>query len=173
MELPQKFLVAYATRSGSTQEVAEQIGVALRERGIDVEIQPARQIRSLEGYNAVVLGAPVYIGHWHKDAKSFLAHHRPGLIERPVAIFALGPMHVDEKEFRDVRAGLLKELEQFPWLTPAAVEIFGGKFNPHTLSFPYNMLPALKNSPPSDIRDWAAIGAWANSLVEMFQPARS
>ena len=166
-------LVAYATLSGSTQEVAEAIAATLREGGLKVEIQPIRQVRTLEGYRAVVLGAPLYMFHWHKDALSFLSRHRQALTERPVAVFALGPFHDEEKEWQEVRAQLDKELAKFPWLVPVAVAIFGGKFDPARLRFPYNLLPALKQIPASDIRDWTAIRAWASTLAVKIQPALS
>jgi menaquinone-dependent protoporphyrinogen oxidase len=51
--------------------------------------------------------------------------------------------------------------------------IFGGKFDPEKLSFPHNLLPALKNMPASDVRDWAAIRAWASDLATALQPAVS
>jgi menaquinone-dependent protoporphyrinogen oxidase len=56
------------------------------------------------------MGAPLYMFRWHKDAKSFLARHRQALTARPAAVFALGPFHVDEKEFQDARGQLDKEL---------------------------------------------------------------
>ncbi len=164
-------LVAYATRYGSTQEVAEAVAQTLRERGLAVDIQPMRQVRTLDQYHAVVLGAPLYMFHWHKDALHFLGRHRAALTQRPVAIFALGPFHADEKEFQGSREQLEKELATFPWLTPIAIAIFGGKFDPKKLSFPHNLLPALKNMPASDIRDWTAIRAWASDLAAQFQPA--
>jgi menaquinone-dependent protoporphyrinogen oxidase len=157
-------LVGYATRYGSTQEVAEAVAATLREGGLEVDIQPMRKVPTLAGYRAVVLGAPLYMFHWHKDALRFLSQHRQALTERPVAIFALGPFNDDEKEWQDVRAQLDKELAKFPWLTPAALRIFGGKFDPATLRFPWNLLPALNRLPASDIRDWTAIRAWAVEL---------
>jgi menaquinone-dependent protoporphyrinogen oxidase len=164
-------LVAYATHYGSTQEVAEVVASTLRERGLAVDIQPMRDVRSLEQYRAVVLGAPLYMFHWHKDALHFLARHRAALTQRPVAVFALGPIHAEEKEFQGAREQLDKELAKFPWLTPGAIEIFGGKFDPQKLTFPHNLVPALKNMPASDIRDWTAIRAWASDLAAQFQPA--
>jgi menaquinone-dependent protoporphyrinogen oxidase len=164
-------LVAYATRYGSTKEVAESVAATLRERGLGVDLQPMRQVRTLDQYRAIVLGAPLYIAHWHKDALNFLARHREALTARPVAIFALGPFHNEEKEFQEVRRQLDKELVKFPWLTPQAIAIFGGKFDPQKLTFPHNLVPALKNMPASDIRDWMAIRAWANDLAAQFQPA--
>jgi menaquinone-dependent protoporphyrinogen oxidase len=164
-------LVTYATRYGSTQEVAEAVAATLRECGLEVAIQPMRDVRTLEGYRAVVLGAPLYMFHWHKDALRFLSRYREAITQRPVAIFALGPVHADEKEFQGSREQLEKELAKFPWLTPAAIAIFGGKFDPQKLGFPFNLLPALKNMPASDVRDWTAIRAWASTLAAMLQPA--
>ena len=164
-------LVAYATRYGSTQEVAEAVAATLREHGLAVDIQPMRAVQSLEGYRAVVLGAPLYLFHWHKDAIHFLAKHREALTARPVAIFALGPFHADEKEFQGAREQLNQELAKFPWLTPAAITIFGGKFDPQKLTFPHNLVPALGKMPASDVRDWMAVRAWASDLAAQFQPA--
>lgn len=164
-------LVAYATKYGSTQEIAEAVTATLRESGLEADIQPMREVRTIAGYSAVVMGAPLYMFRWHKDALRFLSRHHEALMERPVAIFALGPFNDDEKEWQEVRAQLDKELAKFPWLAPVAVEIFGGKFDPATLRFPLNLLPALKQMPATDIRDWTAIRAWASSLVVKLRPA--
>ena len=166
-------LVGYATRYGSTQKVAEAIAAMLYENGLATICQPTSKVRSLEGFDALVLGAPLYMFRWHKDAKRFLSRHRQLLMARPVAVFALGPLHDDPKEWQDSRGHLDKELLKFPWLAPVAVGIFGGKFDPMKLSFPYNLLPALKQMPASDIRDWTAIRDWTNDLAAKLQTNRS
>jgi len=166
-------LVAYATRYGSTREVAEAVAAAMRDGGLEVDIQPIRQVRTLAGYSAVVLGAPLFMFRWHKDALRFLSRHRQALTERPVAVFALGPFHDEEKEWQEVRPQLDKELARFLWFRPVAVQIFGGVFDPAKLRFPLNLMPALKQMPASDIRDWTAIRAWAGDLVAKLQPASS
>ena len=97
-------LVTYATRYGSTQEVAEAVAGTLCEQGLAVDLQPVEDVHTLDGYQAVVLGAPFYIGRWHKDALEFLATHHETLAERLVAVFALGPLHDDAQEFQAVRA---------------------------------------------------------------------
>ena len=165
-------LVAYASRHGSTQEVAEAIAARLGEAGLKVDIKLAWTVESLEGYNGVVLGAPLYMFRWHKDALAFLERHRGALTKRPVAVFALGPFHDEEKEWREVRAQLDKELAKSPWFTPVAVQVFGGKFDPADLGWRFRLIPAMKKMPASDIRDWTAISAWASDLAAKLVPAR-
>ena len=173
-----KILVVYASRYGSTKEVAEVIAATMLESGLMVDFKSVKEVKSLEEYAAVVLGAPLYLIHWHKDARSFLSRHREALIKQPVAVFALCPLYDEEEEWREVRSQLDKELAKFPWLTPIAIEIFGGKFDPEKLHFPDNLiarLPAspLHRMPASDVRNWTAIRAWANNLALQLQPALS
>jgi menaquinone-dependent protoporphyrinogen oxidase len=158
-------LVGYATRSGSTQEVAKAVAATLRDSGLEVDLQPMRNVRTLAGYRMLVLGAPLYMFRWHKDALAFLSKHREALEELSVAVFALGPFHNEEKEWQGVRSQLEKELAKFPWFSPVTRKVFGGKFDPTKLRFPMNLIPAMKRMPSSDIRDWDAIRAWASDLA--------
>jgi len=168
--MSQPLLVAYATRYGSTREVAEAVAAVLREAGPAVEVRPVREVRDLAGYGAVVLGAALYMYRWHKDARRFLSRHRRALAERPVALFALGPTHEphDEQEWQDSRAQLDKELAGFAWLSPVAVALFGGKFDPALLRFPVKQMAG--SVPATDVRDWAAIRAWAGDLAARLAP---
>jgi menaquinone-dependent protoporphyrinogen oxidase len=159
-------LVAYATIYGSTQEVAESMAASLRGCGFTVDVQPAKQVRSVAGYRAVVLGAPLYMFRWHADAKKFLSRHHATLASLPLSIFALGPFHNKEEELKSAREMLDKELVKFTWLKPASVEVFVGKFDPKALRFPYNLIPAMKNMPPCDERNWPDIQAWTAGIAE-------
>jgi menaquinone-dependent protoporphyrinogen oxidase len=169
-------LVGYATRYGSTQEVAEAVAATLRESGLEAKAEHLKAVRTLEGYNAVVLGAPLYIGSWPTDAKNFLTVHQSALAQRPLAVFALGPLSAEATEMQGARAQLDKELAKYPALKPVDVMLFPGKFDPKILRFPDSLLTLLPASPlhqrpASDPRDWAAIRAWAGSLVAKLQPA--
>lgn len=160
-----KLLVAYATRYGSTKEVAEKIAATLREGGSVVDVNTAERVRSLDGYRAVIVGAPLYMFNWLKAARRFLSRNRTALEGVRVAVFALGPTEDKERDWQEARGQLDKVLAGFTWLTPVAVELFGGKFDPARLTFPYTLIPALKRMPVSDLRDWDAVRAWARGLA--------
>ncbi len=164
--MPISILVGYATNYGSTQEVAENIAVTLREYGFTVDIRSLREVRTLTEYHAVVVGAPLFMFRWHKDAIRFLVRHREVLVEKPVAVFALGPVRDphDEKEWQDARAQLQRALSRFPWLSPVVCEVFGGRFNPTSLRFPIKMFAGKMSA--GDLRDWSAIRPWTESLAE-------
>ncbi|MGB9928247.1 MAG: flavodoxin domain-containing protein [Methanosarcina sp.] len=171
-----KVLVAYATRYGSTQEVAQAIADTLRECGLEVDLEPMRKIKTLEGYTGVVFGAPLYIMHWNKDAHNFLSQHREALADKQVAVFALGALSNDEEECKEVRAQLDKELAKYQWLKPVAVETFGGKYDSAKLHFLDKIIVSMPANPlhkvqTIDVRDWTAIQAWAKSLAIRFKSA--
>jgi menaquinone-dependent protoporphyrinogen oxidase len=157
-------LLAYATRYGSTQEVAETITAALREAGFEVDIQPMQEVRMLDNYDAVVLGAAIYNTRWHPDAHHFLSQHQETLRQRPVAIFALGPLSTSDAAMLRSRRQLDRELEKYPWLKPVALEMFVGKLDPSKLGFLGRLV-----STASDHRDWDAIRSWANALPAQLQ----
>jgi menaquinone-dependent protoporphyrinogen oxidase len=167
-------LVTYASSYGSTQEVAEDIAATLCEQGIAVDLRPIREVKMLSGYSAVVLGAPMYMFRWHKDAHRFLTRFQHDLTNGlPIAIFAGGPIEDTDEQWHDRRNDLDQELAKFPWLTPVSVQLIGGKFDPAKLRLPYSLLPALRKMPASDLRDWDAIRAWASALPEKFQPVEA
>ena len=152
-------LVAYATKKGSTREVAEAIAETLGEQGLEVSVRPAEEVRELDRYDGVVLGGALYMGRWHSDARRFLKRHRGTLAELPVAVFAMGPLRNEEHDIEGSRKQLDRALAGTPELEPLAVAIFGGVVDPEQLRFPFSRMPA------SDARDWDAIRVWAEHLA--------
>ncbi len=154
-----RVLVAYATKHGSTQEVAEDIAETLRGIGLAVDIMAAADVAHLRGYSGVVLGAALYTGKLHKDARQFLKRHEDALLVRPVAVFAMGPRTLEPSDVASSRAQLDRALAAVPRLAPVSLAIFGGVVAPETLRFPFNRMPAC------DARDWTAIETWATELA--------
>jgi menaquinone-dependent protoporphyrinogen oxidase len=150
-------LVGYATKNGSTAEVAETVASAIRARGGRAEVLAAKTVRDpVSRYDLVVLGAPLYSGRWHKDAARFLRRHRRDLADVPVAVFGMGPRDDTPDAWERSRAQLARALAKRDWLTPVSVTVFGG-VDP----------PGRGNRPRRDLRDSSVIRAWAGEVLAM------
>ena len=174
--MPAPVLVAYATRGGSTAEVAEAIAKTLREAGLAADVAPAGEVVSLNAKAAVVVGAPLYVGRFPREFHVFLGRHRERLVAIRPWVFVLGPTHNRPDDFSAARKQAEEQLRRHQWLRPAAVEVFGGRWNPKNLPFPFSLalrLPGnpLAKIPAEDVRDWDAIRAWALNIAREILPA--
>jgi len=57
-------LVAYASKHGSTQGIAERIAEKLRQLGIQAEARPLDEVSDPGNYEAFVIGSAIYYGSW-------------------------------------------------------------------------------------------------------------
>lgn len=159
-----KILVAYATKHGTTSEVAQSIAGTLQELGLIVEVRDARRVDDIAPYEAVVIGGGLYMGKWHADARDMLKRHRHELAGKPFAVFGMGPDSLDESKVGESRRQLERSLAATPELEPIAVTIFGGALKPESWRFPFNRLPAF------DARDWDAIRRWTEEVAGKLAP---
>jgi menaquinone-dependent protoporphyrinogen oxidase len=174
--MPDSILIAYATRSGSTGEVANAIATAVREAGIEAEVLPVNKVSSLDGKTAVILGAPLYIGQLPKPFHKFLASHRAALSQLQSWCFVLGPTRTEPGDFEMAGKQAEKQLARYPWFHPVQVQVFGGKWDANNLPLLFSLtryLPMnpLGKVPSSDIRDWTAIRAWGQGIARQLEPA--
>lgn len=152
-------LVVYASKHGSTEEVAVAIAASLRAAGHDIDLLSAEAaaVAGPQGYDTVVLGGSLYMGHWHATACRFVRRHHAALNRLPFAVFALGPRTLEAEDIASSRKqldGALKRLK----IEPKLVTVFGGAVDPTKLHFPLNRIAR------SDARDWQAIDAWADEI---------
>jgi menaquinone-dependent protoporphyrinogen oxidase len=162
-----KVLVAYASKYGSTGEVAEAIAARLRERGSDALAAPVESVETLDGISAAVLGVALYFFRWRGEAHRFLKHHRRALQDVPVAVYGMGPIEDTPEQYTEARKHLDKGLAKHAWLTPVSVAVFGGRLDPKQLRFPDNN-PAMRQMGEVDLRDWEAIDRWTDELLDVF-----
>ena len=159
-----KVLVAYATRYGSTRGIAEAVGEALGETGVEVDVRDVAEIESLAGYDAAVIGAPVHVGAWIKEARNFVKTFREALSGIPVAVFAAGmeivktPDKADKLTDKWLKGVCAK-------LTPVSKKAFSGAMERSKLSTFWKIMTAIIRSPRGDCRDWEDIRAWAGGLA--------
>ena len=156
-------LVAYASKHGSTREVAETVAAELEGRGCEVDLRPAREVRDVRPYAGVVLGSALYVGRPHRDARRFLARHRAELRRRRFAVFAMGPRTQAAEDVADSRAQIDRALP----FEPDLVVIFGGVIDQAKLHFPFNRMEAC------DARDWDEIRDWAAEVADLVSLRRA
>ncbi len=87
-----RVLVAYATKLGSTAQIAEAIAQVLRDGGHRAVAAPCREVKSLDDFDAVVLGSAVYAAYWRHDAHRFTERFQDQLKARPLWLFSGGPL---------------------------------------------------------------------------------
>ncbi len=169
-EMAATALIAYCTRAGSTAEVAQAVGAALHEVGLDAEILPIDEIDTINGRATVILGAPLYMGHFPREFCRFLASNRAVLSASQCWCFVLGPTRSQAADFDAARKQAHKQLLRYGWFHPVDVHIFGGRWDAKNLPFPFSLARYIPGNPvaripPADIRDWPAIHEWAMNIA--------
>ncbi|MGZ8436994.1 MAG: flavodoxin domain-containing protein [Candidatus Limnocylindrales bacterium] len=172
-------LVAYASRHGATQGIAERIAETLWSEGLDAEALPAASVRSLDGYDAFVIGSAAYMHHWLKDAANLVRRNRRFLRNSPVWLFSSGPIGgpTDAKGQDQRVEAVPKEIIEFaPALNARDHHVFFGAYEVHRkpigfaerLAAPFmSRLPAEARDamPEGDFRDWPEIEGWARGIA--------
>jgi menaquinone-dependent protoporphyrinogen oxidase len=158
-----RILVAYASPKGSTAEIAQAVGKELQSAGYGIDVTEIKSVTSLEGYNAVIIGGPFYMGKVVGDVGKFIGKNRDALTKVAVAGFGVGVAPVG-KNPTDIDNAMKKLHATFEPLKPVAMTIFAGKLDPEKLSIFQKWMVGKVKAPIGDFRDWEAIASWAIEL---------
>jgi len=165
--IAQQILVAYATKYGATAEIAQKISDALNKAGLKTGLRNVKDIRNIEGYQAVVLGSGFYIGRWRREAARFLKKNEKSLAAVPVWLFSSGPTGKDDAE--KIAEG---------WCFPKGLQrvadrirvrdkaLFHGSIDMSKLSAIEKWMIGKVGAPVGDFRNWKAITAWAEAIAK-------
>lgn len=153
-------LVAYATKMGSTKEIAEAIGTRLTERGLRVTVTDAGSVGSVDGYDTVVLGSAVYATRWRPEAVRFVRRHTTALTERRTWLFESGWVGKPPERLT-ATPGARRRARRVGAPTPT---VFPGRLDP-ALATGF-MDRALAQRLAGDSRDWDEIRSWADQLAD-------
>jgi menaquinone-dependent protoporphyrinogen oxidase len=152
--------VAYATKHGSAAEICATIADVLRGAGLDAEVRPAGEVRSLGGYDAVVLGSGLYSATWLRDANRFLRVHRAAMEGLPVWLFSAGPLD-RSADFDDIPM-TPHVAEAVGGLPIRGHRTFGGRLVPDAPEVASGIIATHRTG---DFRDFDAIRAWAKGIA--------
>lgn len=165
----QSLLVTYATRTGSTQGVAEMVARVLAEHGQSVDVRRMADVDDLSPYRAVVAGSAINGGQWLPEAMRFIRLHQAALRQRPLAAFTVC-ITLSMKggdQYRAAVAGWTAPMRAL--VRPVSEGLFAGALDlgklplsPRSLLMRVPVLLGVWRA--GDHRDWAAIQTWARQI---------
>lgn len=185
-----RILIAYASRTGTTAEVAEAIRRVLTpsppppdsehwaEGTCTVDVLPMQAVKDLSPYDAVIAGSAIRGGRWLPEAVQFIRTHQSALRHKPFAMYtvcitlAMG----NSEQYRSAVSGWTSPVRAI--VPPLSEGLFAGMIDFNKLPFNWETWKlratvAMGIFPRGDRRDWNAVRLWAESLKPMLMvPAR-
>jgi menaquinone-dependent protoporphyrinogen oxidase len=159
-------LVTYASKYGSTQEIARRIAKVLERQGIATTVQAVQDVRSIASYEAVVVGSAVYGGSWLPEANDFVEQFQKELTSKEVWVFSSGPASHDDPV--KVLGGWHspENLEEtLAAIRPRATALFAGKIDAAKLSKQDYLVSSSLRGTGGDYRNWSVIEGWAEEIA--------
>ena len=164
-----KILVTYASRTGSTAEIAQAIGKTLAESGAQVDVRAMQEVQDLAPYSAVVAGSAIRKSKWLPEATQFIQTHRAELAQKRLAEFTvcITLAMSNSAQYRAVVAKWVAPVRAL--VAPQSEGFFAGLLDFTKLPLNLDTLQlrlavALHIFPRGDRRDWNAIRTWAESI---------
>lgn len=156
-------LVCYASRYGSTREIAECIAEELKKLGMAVDCVPAGLEIHPEKYDAVVIGSPLYMGKWLVEAREFVSRERAGLGKIPCVVFSVGYSFRDPSE-KNLQSGMDALSDICLHIAPRDSAFFPGVADPGRMNPADKAIFTLAGGVAGDFRDMDLVRAWARTL---------
>ena len=167
-DLSNRILVAYASRYGSTAEIAQAIGKVLSDDAT-VDVLSMTEVADPAAYDAAVVGAPIYSSDWMPEATEWVKSHGPAWKKMRTACFVVSLRLRDvTQEIRTVEEAAINVEKVI--LNPVSVGLFAGALDYSKLGAIVKLQVQTKGLPEGDFRDWAAIRSWAAEIKPLLLP---
>ncbi|MDO5672351.1 MAG: flavodoxin domain-containing protein [Actinomycetaceae bacterium] len=163
-----KVLVVFATKSGSTAEVAAWIAEGIETGGHKATVKSAQEAPGPQGYDVVFVGSGIRAGNWHAVATTWLRRHIEALKQLPVVTFTSSLLAADPtpKTVVEVAEYTTRVTEPLG-LTPVAHGSLVGAYDPAKMSFAERLImKAMNMNSYTDKRDPEAVRLWAQHAME-------
>jgi|SRR5581483_5619780 len=160
-------LTAYASRYGSTREIAEAIARRLRAAGHAIDMRSAGEVAAVGAYDVVVLGSAIYDGAWITEAAELARRNIDALAARPVWLFSVGAISSEQRwPLGALAKQEPKEIAAFlDAIHPRDYHVFAGAVERDRLSFAGRLFFKLLKGRYGDYRNWQEIAAWAERIA--------
>jgi menaquinone-dependent protoporphyrinogen oxidase len=156
-----RILVSAASRHGATADIAKVIGDTLAEAGHEVVLLPPDAVAGAGGYDALIVGSGVYLGHWLDSARALVERLGVDLAGRPVWLFSSGPVGDPPRPQEDP-----VDLPDLIATTGArGHHLFPGLVDRSRLGLGERVILTAVRAPEGDYRPWDEIRAWAAEIA--------
>ena len=164
----EKILVTYASRTGSTAEVAHAIGETLGNAGAQVDVLPMRDVQDVSAYRAVIAGSAISKSQWLPEAMQFIEKFHADLGRKPFATVTvcITLAMSNTAQYQSVVTKWIAPVRAL--VKPVSEGLFAGRLDFSKLPLNWDTLMlrvvvAVGIFPRNDRRDWNAIRAWATN----------
>lgn len=174
-----KLLIAYASKHGSTGDVAKEIATVFEEAGVITDVMLIDNVKSLADYDKVIIGAPVRMSKWLQEATDFVQANKSHLNQCKVAYFLTCMVLAEDNPSPDKVQGIHNILDHMeravPRVSVSHKGFFTGAMDYSKMSLAMKVgLKIMSNSDAAnivegDFRDWDAIRSWASEVRERFE----
>lgn len=156
-----RVLVTYGSKRGGTKGLADMLGSALEDEGVDVTLMQAAGVMDVRPFEAVIVGGALYNKRWHKDARRFVGRHAKALQARPVWLFSSGPL--DDSALTDDIDPVKHVASAMDAISARGHMTFGGRLQEDVQGFPAS---SMAKTMAGDWRDEAHVRDWAKRISE-------
>lgn len=157
-------MIAYASKYGTTEEVAKRIAQSLQKKsGKEVAVKPIAEIADLGKPEAVIVGSPLYHGGWLPEAVAFVHKNSATLSHIPTWLFSVGPLATELKDDEEQPFELAEFREK---IDPRHHTVFHGALKHSKLDRRDRMTMKAAGAREGDFRDWDAIAAWVDTVAK-------
>lgn len=155
-----RVLVTWGSKHGGTEGIAATVAAQLAAHGQTVVAEPAADVRTLDGIDAVVVGGALYANRWPGPLKRFVRRHTRALRRVPVWFFSSGPLD-DSADRAPIPAPT--EVAVLAERVGAKDHVtFGGRLAATAKGFPAE---AMAKTHAGDWRNPERIRAWADAIA--------
>ena len=155
-----RILITCGSKRGGTEGLGQMLGESLRDEEYEVDVLPPGNVKTLDSYDAVIVGGALYANRWHKAARRFVKRHAADLSTRPTYLFSSGPLD------GTASAGDIPPVAGVAALMTAVGArghvTFGGRLLSDAKGFPASAMAKTRSGDwrdPEHVRTWAKLVA--------------
>ncbi|UCG04482.1 MAG: hypothetical protein JSW11_10965 [Candidatus Heimdallarchaeota archaeon] len=177
-------LIVFASRFGSTDEIAHEIADELERHKILTKVHNLRdgvKTPSLEDFDGIIVGSGIKMGRWTKESYKFLKENQNKLNSKVLGLFVSSGEAANPKTYTEARRKYLERMMGKTGVKADITEAFGGVFDfssDSTYSFlEKKIIQRLAKSVEggividdykmNDFRDWELIRKWAKEFSNL------